>query len=127
MPAGLATATLRLLRAEFDTHCAALAEAPPAEQAAILVELHAQLLRHFAYEEDMMARLTARQAAVHRREHSMVLSLITKVRAMCREGDTQVAQRLASELALWLDRHSASMDAELLQSHAEPPTVAAAT
>jgi hemerythrin len=113
---------------ELNRHARHLLHALGAPEAAdygmALVTIHGHLLRQCATEEDWMRAADFPGYERHKREHDMLLEVISEVRRRYDAGDTEIVERLARELPQWFDDHANSMDAALayfLKDRAAPP------
>jgi hemerythrin-like metal-binding protein len=96
---------------EFHELVDALAQA--GDEGDKLFALHEHLLRHCAQEEQWMSDYPPADCAGHRREHAMLLEVVSEVRRRFDAGDTEIVQRLAQELPPWFAAHVEGMDRKL--------------
>jgi len=78
-----------------------------------LLALHEHLLRHCAQEERWMEESQFPSCECHRREHEMLLEVVSEVRRRFDAGDSEIVVRLAHELPQWFEVHANAMDAAL--------------
>jgi hemerythrin len=91
-----------------------------------LVEIHEHLLRHCAAEEGWMRATDFPAYDCHKREHDMLLEVVSEVRRRYDAGDNEIVQRLAAELPHWFEVHANTMDAALAYFLKERAETAAA-
>jgi hemerythrin-like metal-binding protein len=96
---------------DFQDLLSALSE--PGDQGEKLLALHEHLLHHCAQEERWMRETDFATAAMHVREHEMLLEVVSEARRRFDAGDSDIVVRLAHDLPLWFDTHAETMDAPL--------------
>jgi hemerythrin-like metal-binding protein len=98
---------------EFVAAVNALGDAPDDALQARLDELIAHARRHFAAENDWMAKLPFPPIHCHMAEHQGVLEAMGLARTYMAEGKLEVGRVLGQELAAWFANHARTMDAML--------------
>lgn len=102
---------------EFVACVQALLSAPEAQVPDALQAFAEHARRHFAQEDEWMARTSFPAADCHLKEHAAVLGSVREVQAALGEGraETCLARSLARELVRWFPGHADYMDAALAQ------------
>ena len=101
-----------------------LAEPATVDYGLALVAIHEHLLRQCSAEEGWMRQADFPGYERHKREHDMLLEVVSEVRRRYDAGDNEIVERLAAELPQWFEEHTQSMDAPLaqfLKERARPP------
>jgi hemerythrin len=101
------------LHDEFCELLAALGSPSEADYGLPLVAMHEHLLRHCAAEESWMRNADFPAYDCHKREHDMLLEVVSEVRRRYDAGDNEIVRRLAAELPRWFEVHANTMDAAL--------------
>ncbi|HUN92427.1 MAG TPA: hemerythrin domain-containing protein [Burkholderiaceae bacterium] len=112
------------LHEEFRDLLVALASPDASDYGLALVAMHEHLLRHCAAEEAWMRENEFPAYDCHKREHDMLLEVVSEVRRRYDAGDNEIVTRLATELPHWFEEHANTMDAALaffLKERAGPP------
>lgn len=101
------------LHREFQAIVDALNDPAEADYGRHLLALHEHLLRHCAFEEDLMLQEDYVHYARHKRAHEQLLETVAEVRRKVDAGDDAAARVYSADLMNWFAIHASTEDSEL--------------